>query len=195
MKRILALVGQIALVGVLILSTFGCCNFLADDKNSATDSQDVIVRDIAYYQTLIKVTEAYINDCQDILNEIQANQDCYHDEKEFQSALDEVIAQRYVYQSEVNQYQYHILLLESNDGQFSFEQILQGINIFTSKITNLEQQLWLKEKYSDYYSKEELQVIRYDIKRANEILAIFLKLKENQENEIIFIIFINFSRC
>ncbi|MBE4704422.1 hypothetical protein [Spiroplasma platyhelix] len=178
MKKILSLAAQALVVSSAGLTTVACSNSLNSAEDGKSKPPDPIVQNIKYYQVLIKETENYILDCDEMLVEIKDNRDGYDDEVDYQSALDEVKAQRFAYQAEICDYQYQILLLEFNE-KFTAEQVLEGIVIFSTRVSSLEQELKLKEKYPDYYTEKELEIIRNDIQVAKLILEIFLALKED----------------
>lgn len=181
MKKLLTLIAQAMLVSGLVTSVTACHNPLAGGDGGNVKPPEPPIKDISYYQSLIKEQEQYIVDCDQMLQEIKDNKDGYDDEADYQSALDEVSAEQFSYKSLINEYQYQILLLEKEHDKFTPDQVLQGIIIFTEKSFNLAQELKLKEKYPDYYSLQELQIIKNNIKAGKEILKIFEDLRKEQE--------------
>lgn len=182
MKKLFSLIVQTTLVSGLTLMTIACHNPLINSGSGGEIKPPTPpIKDVDYFQNLIKETAGYIKECFTMLAEIQASKKDYQNEQDYQSALDEVTAEQYSYQSLVNEYQYQILLLAKQNNKFTPEQIIQGITIFTAKIGNLEQELKLKVKYPDYYSKQELQVIKATIVDSRTTLKMFEKLKEENK--------------
>lgn len=180
MKKFLSLLVQGFLVTSVSFSTIACTNHLSGGSSEESKPPDPIISNIKYYQEKIKVNQTYIADCNEMLAEIKDNKDGYENERDYQSALDEVTAESFQLKSEINEWQYQILLLEKVDKTFSPKQILQGIVIFTNKLANLQKELQLKEKYPEYYSKLELKVIEDKIIEAKALLAMFNSLKEEK---------------
>lgn len=179
MKKSLKIFSLAALLGATALSTVGCWNPFAGDGKEENNPQPPIIKDINYYQVLIAETENYLSECDAWLAEIAANKDDYDSEKDYQSAFDEVQAEKFLFQAQINEYQACILFLEAEDLEFTPGQILQGITIFTAAISNLENELKLKAKYPDYYTELELQEIKDGISLAEKFLEFFLRLKED----------------
>lgn len=179
MKKFLNLVGQAFLISSLGLTAVACTNPLANGDGSKPKPPDPIVKDKEYYEKLIAAAESDIADCDEMLAEIKDNRDGYDSEEEYQSALDEVTAEQFHLSAQVNEYQLSILFLEVPDLKFTPEQVLQGIVIAGLLITNLDGELKLKEKYPDYYTKEELAAISDNIDFATTLLQFFSSLKED----------------
>jgi len=195
MKKIISLIVQAILISNLALTAIACRNFLVGGSGGSVETPELPTKDIAYYQDLIVQNNNDIADCDEMLKEIKDNRDGYDNQKDYQSALDEVTAEKFQLKAEINEYQYQILLLEKQQDKFTLDQIIQAITIFTERSTNLEQELKLKEKYTFYYPEAELQVIRNEITAARNMLKIFEDLEEDEENVIInFIKNCHFSR-
>lgn len=183
MRKLLNLLVPLLLTSFTLTVT-GCYNPLA--RNNDNDNSDCWkppaskVKDIKYYQELIEKTKIDIANCHQLIKEIEDN---WKNDQNYQMMIDQISAGLYIYQSEINEYQYQILLLEKRNNEFSSEQILQGIEILTEKITNLEQALKIEEKYPNDYPESELIKNRNSIKQAEEIKKMFLKLKEENEKE------------
>lgn len=180
MRKLLAMIAIISLVTSVSLLTIACHNSLVRGDGGNVKPPKPPIKDISYYQTLIQEQEQYLADCDQMLEEIKDNKDGYDDEKDYQSALDEVTAEQYAYKALINQYQYQILLLKKDRNGFTPDQVLQGITIFTSKVFNLEQELKLKAKYPDYYPESELEPIKTNIKIAKELLKMFENLRKEE---------------
>lgn len=183
MRKLLKLLVPFILLTSFTLTVTGCYNPLV--RNSNDDSGHwkppaSKVKDIKYYQELIEKTKIDVANCQEWIKEIKEN---WENDQHYQMMIDQISAGLYTYQSEINEYQYQILLLEKGEDEFSSEQILQGIEILTEKITNLEQALKIEEKYPNDYPESELIKNRNSLKEAKEIKKMFLKLKEENEKE------------
>lgn len=188
MKKILSLLIQVALISNLSFSVIACYNpFTKNGDLETPNPTNPIIKDIPYYQKLIKETERYINDCkqelEDIKNEQKNDKEGNISDEEYQLEFDQVSVELYLYQSDINEYQYQILLLEKKDQKFTVKQILQGLATATEKIINLEQALKLKEKYQADYPEKEIKKLKDDIKKTIEIKEMFLKLKEEEDNK------------
>lgn len=179
MKKFLNLVGQAFLISSLGLTAVACTNPLANGDGSKPKPPDPIVKDKEYYEKLIAAAESDISDCDEMLAEIKVNRDGYDDEADYQSALDEVTAEQFHLSAQITEYQLAILFLEVPDLNFTPEQVLQGMVQAGVFITNLDSELKLKEKYPDYYTKEELAEIRDNIEFATALFQYFSSLKED----------------
>lgn len=179
MKKFLNLIGQAFLISSLGLSVAACTNPLATGDDGKPKPPDPINKDIKYYQDLIVAAESDIADCEEMLAEIKANRDGYETEEEYQSALDEVTAEQFHLSAQIDEYQLSIIFLEAPDLNFAPEQVLRGIIFASEAIANLGNELKLKEKYPDYYTKEELAEISDNVEFATKLLQFFSSLKED----------------
>ncbi|MGL5268515.1 MAG: hypothetical protein ACRC8P_01970 [Spiroplasma sp.] len=176
MKKSLSLVIPAFLISSVSFFTIACQNPLIGSSNRGTILLNPVVRDAKYYQEKIKQNQEYIVDCNKMLEEIKESENIYDDDFIVQSSIDEVSTQKYAYQSEINEYQYQILLLAKSVRYSSTKQFLL---VVAEKIDNLNQELKLKEKYPEYYRESELEIIKDAIEAAKK-LVMFIKLEEEQ---------------
>ncbi|WP_308149676.1 hypothetical protein [Spiroplasma sp. AdecLV25b] len=130
--------------------------------------------DIKYWQTLKKQDISFSSDCDSMLQEIKSNKDQYDNQEQYQCALDEVTAEKYLYQASINNCDYQILLLEKITN-FTPEQKVLAIKTLQTEIMNLNHELILKQKYPYDYSKTELSILTKQINDTQTILNQLLK--------------------
>ncbi|MGL5268590.1 MAG: hypothetical protein ACRC8P_02345 [Spiroplasma sp.] len=188
MKKLLNLFIQAILISSFSFSVSSCFNPLT--RNSSDNGKrepPIVIKNIKYYQDLIKETKIHAANCKEWIAQVKEDwkndKDGNTSDEDYQQLLDQISVGLYTYQSEINEYQYQILLLEKKGEKFTFAQILQGIEILTEKITNLEKTLMLQEKYPNDYPESELKKNKNTLKEAQEIRKILLKLKEENENK------------
>lgn len=201
MKKFLALLIQLVLISSFSFPVVACFNPLTGGDIGKPIQPDPIIKDVEYYQELIKKNEKYLADCkqwiEDIKEDWKNDEDGNMSDEKYQLELDQATVELFLYQAEINEYQYQILLLEKQEEKFTFAQILQGLAIMTKKISNLEQELELQEKYPKDYPEKTIKKTKDALKEAVEIKEFFLKLKEEEENNVAINIIanINISRC
>ncbi|MDQ7983021.1 MAG: hypothetical protein REH79_02220 [Spiroplasma sp.] len=189
MKKLLSLFMQTIFISSFSFSISACYNPFSNTGNTGNggdngETKPPITKDIEYYQKLIDQTQIDVNNCREWLDQIE--EDWANDkitEDDYNLLFDEVSAGLYTYQSEINEYQYQILLLEKKDDKFTLEQIIKGLTIITEKITNLKQALILEIKHPNDYPETEIEKLKNALKEALEIEQILLKLKEEEENK------------
>ena len=140
--------------------------FIKEDKNKPPIFE---TKDINYYQNLIKENQKHLLDLKEMIKEINKTKNEYENDKDYQSEIDEIIAEQFLCQANIAWFKYQIILLKASN------ETNQSIILLNDYLDNKQQELNLKNKYSSYYSAKELQEIIDDIDKIKIILENIIK--------------------
>lgn len=163
-------------LNILSMASFTpACTFNGGGSSDPTPTPPIPTpHNIKYWQSLKKQNISFSDNCDNMLQEIKNNKDQYDNQEQYQCALDEVTAEKYLYQAVINNCDYQILLLEKVTN-FTPEQKVLAIKSLQTEIINLNQELSLKQKYPNDYSKTELSNLTKQINDTQTILNQLLK--------------------
>lgn len=166
MKRILAIFASLSLLTVSTTSLISCTGF---DINGGSDNKPLPptppVKDIKYYQNLLKTSEDIINDFIENMKELakyKNDKDLFPSVADYNQTMDELTAEMNSYQAVCEECQYQILYL-TYDGNFTDDQKLIAIKYLTTELNFLTSELTIKQKYSEDYPYAELNNIKTQI--------------------------------
>ncbi|WP_368486910.1 hypothetical protein [Spiroplasma sp. DGKH1] len=163
MKRILSIFTSLSLLTVLPASLVSCTGF---NISGGSDNKPIpptpLVKDIKYYQNLLKTSEGVINDFTENMKELakyKNDKDLFPTIADYNRTMDELTAEMNSYQAICEECQYQILYLTYN-GNFTEQQKLDAIKYLTNELNFLTNEITTKQKYSTDYSPTELNDIQ-----------------------------------
>jgi|GEM_PF-3898627 len=179
MKRLLSLFAILVATIFITTSVTGCTGYDFGGSGVKPTPPPEIIKDIKYYEKLMKESESIIADFVYNINElkkIKDDRELFPTIEDYNRIIAELEAEQASYQAIIHDCQYQILNLQTN-GNFNPTEKLQAITYLQNQLTQLQKELTIKEKYSDDYNQLEIEVIKIQIKNVELILKSLINIK------------------
>ncbi|MDQ7982675.1 MAG: hypothetical protein REH79_00440 [Spiroplasma sp.] len=176
MKRLLSLFAILVATTFITTSVTGCTGYDFGGSGIKPTPPPEIIKDIKYYEKLMKESESIIADFVYNINELKKlknDKEIFPTIEDYNRVIAELEAEQASYQAIVHDCEYQILNLQT-DGEFNPTEKLQAITYLQNELTQLQKELTTKEKYSDDYNQSELEAIKVQIKEVETILKTLL---------------------
>ncbi|WP_342262487.1 MULTISPECIES: hypothetical protein [unclassified Spiroplasma] len=172
MKKLLSLLSIFLLSCGSTMPLISCGN-IANNKPHLPPSKTKrpIIKDIFYYEKLKQEITAEIKEYDEVIKEIKNSKNDYESEKDYQIELNQTQAEQFIKISEINDYEYQILLCQK-ENEFTDEQKQQGIKLLEKQINNLNSALnLLSEIKNSDFDQKDLEKIKTNIINTKIILG------------------------
>lgn len=168
MKRLLSLFAILVAATFITTSVTGCTGYDFGGSGVKPTPPPEIIKDIKYYEKLMKESESIIADFVYNINELKKLKDdkeLFPTIEDYNRVIAELEAEQASYQAIIHDCEYQILNLQT-DGNFNPTEKVQAITYLQNQLTQLQKELTTKAKYSDDYDQSELEAIKIQVKEV-----------------------------